>query len=148
MEPISEQKVIEMERSDQQKESVLQMGTMRSFSHISQTEDGTNLMEDDGELDQPEESLNIALYETLIEHEEAIVNALSDDAFRSSSTLYTELTTIIKKKQLFAVEDLRMIAVSLLADIIVPYVTLYSYVGSTQNGGYSRRVWQKNDSAP
>ena len=137
-----------MDRHDQQKESVLQMGTMRSFSHISQTEDGTNLMEDDGELDQPEESLNIALYETLIEHEEEIVNALSDDAFRSSSNLYTELTTIIKKKQLFAVEDLRMIAVSLLADIIVPYVTLYSYVGSTQNGGYSRRVWKKNDSAP
>lgn len=137
-----------MDRHDQQKESVLQMGTMRSFSHISQTEDGTNLMEDDGELDQPEESLNIALYETLIEHEEEIVNALSGDAFRSSSTLYTELTTIIKKKQLFAVEDLRMIAVSLLADIIVPYVTLYSYVGSTQNGGYSRRVWKKNDSAP
>ena len=61
VEPISEQKVNTEERNEGQKESVLQMGTLRSFSPISQTEDGTDLMEDDGETDQPEESLNIAL---------------------------------------------------------------------------------------
>ena len=94
------------------------MGTLRSFSPISQTEDGTDLMEDDGETDQPEESLNIALYETLIEHEEEIVNALTEDAFRSPSTLQDELTKAIKKQQLFPVEDLDMIAASFLADTI------------------------------
>ena len=118
VEPISEQKVNTEERNEGQKESVLQMGTLRSFSPISQTEDGTDLMEDDGETDQPEESLNIALYETLIEHEEEIVNALTEDAFRSSSTLQDELTKAIKKQQLFPVEDLDMIAASFLADMI------------------------------
>ena len=118
VEPISEQKVNMEERNEGQKESVLQMGTLRSFSPISQTEDGTDLMEDDGETDQPEESLNIALYETLIEHEEEIVNALTEDAFRSSSTLQDELTKAIKKQQLFPVEDLDMIAASFLADMI------------------------------
>ena len=106
------------ERNEGQKESVLQMGTLRSFSPISQTEDGTDLMEDDGETDQPEESLNIALYETLIEHEEEIVNALTEDAFRSPSTLQDELMKAIKKQQLFPVEDLDMIAASFLADMI------------------------------
>lgn len=118
VEPISEQKVNTEERNEGQKESVLQMGTLRSFSPISQTEDGTDLMEDDGETDQPEESLNIALYETLIEHEEEIVNALTEDAFRSPSTLQDELTKVIKKQQLFPVEDLDMIAASFLADMI------------------------------
>ena len=118
VEPISEQKVNMEERNEGQKESVLQMGTLRSFSPISQTEDGTDLMEDDGETDQPEESLNIALYETLIEHEEEIVNALTEDAFRSSSTLQDQLTKAIKKQQLFPVEDLDMIAASFLADMI------------------------------
>lgn len=117
VEPISEQKVNTEERNEGQKESVLQMGTLRSFSPISQTEDGTDLMEDDGETDQPEESLNIALYETLIEHEE-IVNALTEDAFRSPSTLQDELMKAIKKQQLFPVEDLDMIAASFLADMI------------------------------
>lgn len=118
VEPISEQKVNMEERNEGQKESVLQMGTLRSFSPISQTEDGTDLMEDDGETDQPEESLNIALYETLIEHEEEIVNALTEDAFRSPSTLQDELMKAVKKQQLFPVEDLDMIAASFLADMI------------------------------
>ena len=118
VEPISEQKVNTEERNEGQKESVLQMGTLRSFSPISQTEDGTDLMEDDGETDQPEESLNIALYETLIEHEEEIVNALTEDAFRSSSTLQDQLMKVVKKQQLFPVEDLDMIAASFLADMI------------------------------
>lgn len=148
VEPISEQKVSTEERGEEQKESVLQMGTLRSFSPISQTEDGTELMEDDGETDQPEESLNIALYETLLEHEEEIVNALTEDAFRSPSTLQDELMKAIKKQQLFSVEDLDMIAASFLADTIVFHSAIRLCVGDTQSGDCHRRKWEKSYSPP